>query len=177
MKRLLIVVDMQNDFIDGTLGTKQSRGIVKDVVDKIKEYVDAGEDVVFTKDTHLDNYLITKEGQYLPIKHCIKDTEGWEICPEIVDNFDLKNYKIYEKFTFGSSDFAQDLIDGVYLRITDFEFVGLTTDICVISNALMVKTFLTEAEVWVDSKCCAGSTVEGHEKALEIMKTCQINIK
>lgn len=177
MKRLLIVVDMQNDFIDGVLGSKQARAIVKNVVNKIKEYEDAGEDIVFTKDTHLENYHLTKEGKYLPVKHCIKNTEGWEICPEIVDNFDLKKYKIYEKFSFGSSDFAQDLIDGVYLRITDFEFVGLETDICVISNALMVKTFLSEAEVLVDSSCCAGTTQEAHEQALEVMKSCQIQIK
>lgn len=177
MKRLLIVVDMQNDYIDGMLGSKPARAIVKNVVNKIKEYEDNGEDIVFTKDTHLDNYFLTKEGKYLPIRHCIKDTEGWEICPEIVDNFDMKKYKIYEKFTFGSSDFAQDLIDGVYLRITDFELVGLTTDVCVISNALMIKTFLTEAEVWVDSACCAGSNAEGNERALEVMKSCQIHIK
>lgn len=176
MKRLLIVVDMQNDFIDGSLGTKQARGVVKNVVNKIKEYEENGEEIVFTKDTHLDNYLLTKEGKYLAVKHCLKDTEGWEICPEIVDNFDMKKYKIYEKYTFGSSDFAQDLIDGVYLRITDFELVGLCTDMCVISNALMIKTFLTEAEVWVDSSCCAGTTPVKNEQALEVMKSCQIHI-
>ncbi|SHI98026.1 cysteine hydrolase family protein [Parasporobacterium paucivorans] len=177
MKRLLIVVDMQNDFIDGPLGTKQARAVVKNVVNKIREYEETGEEIVFTKDTHLDNFLVTKEGTYLPVKHAMKGSEGWEICPEIVDSFDMKKYKIYEKFSFGSSDFAQDLINGVYLRTTDFEFAGLTTNMSVISNALMVKTFLTEAEVWVDPSCCAGSTPTAHEHALEIMQSCQIHIK
>lgn len=177
MKRLLIVVDMQNDFIDGIVGSKQAKAIVKNVVNKIKEYEEAGEEIVFTKDTHLDNYLVTKEGTYHPVRHAMKGSEGWEICPEIVDFFDMKKYRIYEKYAFGSSDFAQDLIDGVYLRTTDFEFAGLTTDMSLISNALMVKTFLTEAEVWVDSSCCAGTTQAAHEHALEVMKSCQIHVK
>ena len=176
MSRLLMVIDMQNDFITGSLGTKEAVDIVPSVVERIKEYKKAGEPIVFTRDTHKKNYLDTLEGKNLPVEHCIEGTKGHDICKEITDCVDLKDYTVYDKATFGSSEFAADLLDGFYEEVTDILMVGLCTDICVISNAMVAKTFLTEAKVAVDSKACAGVTVESHNNALDAMKMCQIEI-
>ena len=176
MGKLLVVVDMQKDFIDGALGTAEAVMIVPNVVDKIKEYQAAGDTVVFTKDTHFENYMETQEGKNLPVEHCIKGTEGHEICDEIKAVIDPESCKVYEKVTFGSSEFAQDLKNGVYDDAESITLIGLCTDICVISNAMLCKTFLTETPVYIDAKCCAGVTVESHDNALKAMEMCQIKI-
>lgn len=176
MAKLLIVVDMQKDFIDGALGTKEAVQIVPNVVKKIEEFREAGDMVIFTKDTHFDNYMETQEGKNLPVKHCIKGTEGHEICEEIKAVIDVDSCKVYEKLTFGSSELAQDLRDGVYNDAESITLIGLCTDICVISNAMLCKTFLTETPVYIAADCCAGVTPDSHENALKAMEMCQIKI-
>lgn len=176
MNRLLIVVDMQNDFITGSLGTKEATDIVGNVRKKIDEYEKNGDKIIFTMDTHFDNYMDTREGKCLPVKHCIRDTNGWEIATAIIENYDICNYKVYEKVTFGSSELAKDIMNRMYDDIAEIEIVGLCTDICVISNALLIKSFLPEIPITVDSSCCAGVTIESHSNALEAMKICQIKI-
>ncbi len=176
MARLLIVVDMQKDFIDGSLGTKEAVAIVPNVVKKIKEYAGCGDEIIFTKDTHFENYMDTQEGKNLPVKHCIKGTPGHEICDEIRDAVRVDDYKVYEKVTFGSSGLAQDLANGVYDGAEDITLIGLCTDICVISNAMLCKTFLTEAPIYIAADCCAGVTPESHDNALKAMEMCQIKI-
>ncbi|MBQ8198284.1 MAG: cysteine hydrolase [Lachnospiraceae bacterium] len=176
MAKLLIVVDMQKDFIDGALGTKEAVAIVPNVVQKIKEYVQQGDKIIFTKDTHFDGYLDTQEGRNLPVEHCIKGTPGHEICNEIKQIVDLDDYKVYEKLTFGSSELAGDLAAGMYSDAEEITLVGLCTDICVISNAMLCKTFLTETPVCVAADCCAGVTPESHNNALKAMEMCQIKI-
>nr|MBQ8252564.1 cysteine hydrolase [Lachnospiraceae bacterium] len=176
MARLLIVVDMQKDFIDGALGTKEAIEIVPNVVQKIQEYVQQGDKIIFTKDTHYEGYLETQEGKNLPVEHCIKGTDGHEICDAIKEVIDLDSYKVYEKVTFGSSQLARDLDSGVYSDVDDITLIGLCTDICVISNAMLCKTFLTEMPVFIAADCCAGVTPESHENALKAMEMCQIKI-
>ena len=169
MKRLLVVVDMQRDFIDGSLGTKEAQEIVPNVAEKIKEYQNAGDQVVFTFDTHYENYLETQEGKRLPVKHCIKGTEGWELDKSLQD---FKG-EYFEKPSFGSRELAQWAEKGDFSSI---ELVGLCTDICVISNALLLKAYLPETPVSVDASCCAGVSPESHNNALEAMKMCQIDV-
>ena len=176
MAKLLIVVDMQKDFIDGALGTKEAVAIVPNVVQKIKEYVQQGDKIIFTKDTHFDGYLDTQEGRNLPVEHCIKGTPGHEICDEIKQIVDLDDYKVYEKLTFGSSELAGDLAAGMYSDAEEISLIGLCTDICVISNAMLCKTFLTETPVCVAADCCAGVTPDSHNNALKAMEMCQIKI-
>lgn len=176
MSRMLVVVDMQNDFIDGALGTKEAQDIVAKVVDKMKAYEAAGREMVFTMDTHDDNYTDTQEGRKLPVAHCIKGTKGWDICDEVKSAVDFTQYKKYEKSSFGSDRFAMDLAHGAYKDVTEMEFVGLCTDICVISNAMLAKTFLPEANIIVDAGCCAGVTPKSHEQALGAMKMCHVDI-
>lgn len=176
MNRLLVVVDMQNDFIDGALGTKEAEGIVENVADKIKEYQREKDSIIFTMDTHSDNYEETMEGRKLPIKHCMKGTHGWDICDAIQTVCNLNNYKIYEKDTFGSRELGKDLAAGIYDTCSEIELVGICTDICVISNALLIKTFLPEKKITVDGACRAGITPKSHKNALEAMKMCHIDI-
>lgn len=170
MKKLLIVVDMQKDFIDGTLGTKEAVSIVKNVVAKIEQAKKEDTDIIFTKDTHYENYLETQEGKKLPVKHCIENTSGWELCEE------LKKYEtrenVYKKNTFGCVKLAEDIKD----KYEEVEIIGLCTDICVISNAMLIKAFNPEITIQVSEKCCAGVTPESHKNALEAMKMCQIEI-
>lgn len=170
MKRLLVVVDMQKDFIDGSLGTKEAQGIVQKVAEKIKAAKEAGTQVAFTYDTHPENYLQTQEGKRLPVEHCIKGTPGWELDQEL-QGFGGRRF---EKPTFGSKELAQWAEDEGFEQI---ELVGLCTDICVISNALLLKAYLPESVVAVDASCCAGVTPESHANALEAMKMCQIEVK
>lgn len=170
MRKILIVVDMQNDFIDGALGTKEATAILPKVKKKIEEYRKAGNEVLFTRDTHEVNYLQTQEGKNLPVEHCIRDTNGWAISSEL----DTKNSVIIDKPTFGSVT-LMSVITNNY-QDAEFELVGLCTDICVISNAIMLKAFLPEAKVSVDASCCAGVSPESHNNALEAMKVCQISI-
>lgn len=168
MKKILVVVDMQNDFIDGSLGTKEAVEITDKVTEKIKAF--DGE-VVFTLDTHSSIYLLTQEGKNLPVEHCVKGTEGWELNEKIKDL--ATDCKIFEKPTFGSVELANFIADGGYKEV---EIIGLCTDICVISNALLIKAYLPEVKITVDSSCCAGVTPESHDNALSAMKMCQINI-
>ena len=171
MKNILIVVDMQNDFIDGALGTKEAVAIVPKVEEKIRNF--DGE-VFFTRDTHETYYLETQEGKNLPVKHCIRDTEGWQIRKELDD---LRKTDPVDKETFGSTDLAGELtmIDEDE-GIGSITLVGLSTDICVISNALLIKASLPEVPICVDATCCAGVTPESHENALKAMEACQIRI-
>jgi len=176
MNRYLIVVDMQNDFISGALGTDEAEMIVPRVRDKIEESI-GKRSIYFTMDTHYDDYLETNEGKNLPVPHCINETEGWKIAQELLDVFygkGLKPAKIIKK-TFGSVELAHILkAKNQKEKIEEIELVGLCTDICVISNALLLKAFLPEARISVDGACCAGVTPESHENALQAMKMCQI---
>ena len=172
MRKLLIVIDMQNDFIDAALGTKEAVSIVDAVKEKIRSY--PAEDVIATMDTHGENYMDTQEGKYLPVPHCIRGTEGWKIRPDIEEL--LKGAKIYEKPTFGSTALAADLKELSGTKELELELVGLCTDICVVSNALLLKAAMPEVKITVDAACCAGVTPEKHEAALETMRSCQIQV-
>lgn len=174
---ILVVVDMQNDFIDGALGTKEAAAIVPNVAEKIRKFEGR---ILYTRDTHEENYMETQEGKNLPVKHCIRGTEGWELHPEIEA---LRREFPIDKPTFGSKELGQllkaqddDLKAKGEEGIESITFVGLCTDICVISNAMIAKAFLPEVPVIVDAKCCAGVTVESHNNALEAMKMCQIAV-
>lgn len=172
METLLIVVDMQNDFVDGPLGTAEARAIVAPVAEKIKNH--KGQ-VVFTRDTHGANYLETQEGKKLPVVHCVKGTEGWELTPEI--NLLVDGREIFDKATFGSVELGR-YVSSLYQagEIDAVELVGLCTDICVISNALLLKAASSELVVSVDARCCAGVTPQSHQNALEAMKMCQVQV-
>ena len=166
--KYLIVVDMQNDFITGSLGSKLAEAIVPNVVEKVKNYDGT---VIFTRDTHFADYMDTQEGKNLPVKHCIKDTTGWEICNG------LKPYanKVIDKITFGSVDLP-NVIKEYGEEIEEIELCGLCTDICVISNAMILKATFPEVKIVVDSNCCAGVTEESHQTALNAMKAVQIDV-
>lgn len=166
MKKTLIVVDMQNDFIDEALGTKEAVAIVPNVKKKIEEYAANGDEIIFTRDTHSEDYLETPEGKKLPVKHCIKGTHGWEIA----DGLYVEGCKIIDKPNFGWPEWKNESLEKV-------EIIGLCTDICVVSNALIIKASFPDAEVSVDASCCAGVTPETHAAALATMKMCQIDIK
>ena len=169
MKRLLIVVDMQNDFITGSLGTSEAQAIVPKVKAKIEEYKANGDDIIFTRDTHSANYLESQEGKLLPVKHCINGTWGWIIADEV----NYPEYKHINKPTFGCK-FLEHYIDEDDIR--QIELVGLCTDICVVSNALILKAMFPEILIIVDANCCAGTTPRKHAAALETMKSCQIAV-
>lgn len=169
MKKLLIVVDMQNDFVDGSLGTKEAEGIVSHVKAKVEQYKGQGGDIIFTRDTHTDAYLDTQEGKKLPVVHCVEGTKGWEI----IDCLQPYAQTVFNKPTFGSVELAHWAARGGYDKI---ELVGLCTDICVVSNALLLKAALPELPICVDSACCAGVTPASHEAALTTMKMCQIEV-
>lgn len=170
MKKVLVVVDMQKDFIDGALGTKEAVAIVDDVAETIKSF--DGE-VVFTRDTHFDNYMETQEGKNLPVPHCIKDTDGWQLDKKL-EVLRTDDMRVFDKLTFGSVELAAYLKENKELE--QVTLVGLCTDICVISNALLIKANLPEVEIRVIEKCCAGVTTQSHVNALEAMKMCQIQI-
>lgn len=169
MKKLLVVVDMQNDFIDGSLGSMEAQNIVEPVRSKIELYKKNEDEVIFTLDTHGEDYLDTIEGKKLPVVHCIKGTHGWELDER------LKAYagKRFEKDTFGSMACARYVKENDYESV---ELVGLCTDICIISNALLLKAAVPSVPIKVDSDCCAGVTPKSHQTALEAMKMCQIDI-
>lgn len=169
-KQVLVVVDMQKDFISGALGTKEAEAIVERVAEKIRSF--EGE-VIFTRDTHAENYMETQEGRKLPVPHCIKGSEGWMLDRRL-EPLCAERCKVFDKPTFGSVELAEYLRKMEPDKVT---LVGLCTDICVISNAIMLKAFLTEAEITVVESCCAGVTPESHANALEAMKMCQINVE
>lgn len=174
MKHFLIVVDMQKDFVDGALGTPEAQAIVEKVADKILGF----EGQIFaTLDTHRENYLTTAEGKKLPVKHCIKGTPGWVLNDSIAAALEQKGYTPVEKLTFGSVLLLRLLYQAAAGENFTVELVGLCTDICVVSNALMLKANFPEMEISVDSACCAGVTPETHEAALTTMRCCQINVK
>lgn len=165
MKKTLIVVDMQNDFIDMALGTKEAVAIVPAVKAKIDEYVKNGDDIIFTRDTHQENYLETPEGKKLPVPHCIQGTKGWEIA----DGLYVDGCKVIDKPNFGWPNWKEETLE-------DVELIGLCTDICVVSNALIIKATFPDARVAVDKNCCAGVTPDTHNAALATMGMCQIDI-
>ena len=167
--KILVVVDMQKDFIDGALGTPEAVKIVPYVKERIEAFDGK---VLFTRDTHFPDYMNTQEGKNLPVMHCIKDTPGWEIHPELEA---LRSTPPIDKLTFGSSALPEIL--GQEEAIESITFLGLCTDICVISNALLAKACLPEVELVVDAACCAGVTPESHKNALEAMKMCQITVE
>ena len=173
MEKILIVVDMQKDFVDGSLGTKEAQSIVPAVKDKIENFEG---DIIFTKDTHEEDYLNTQEGQNLPVVHCIRGTAGHEIIEEL-QPYTKRALAIFEKETFGSRKLAGFLKE-LYKekKIESIELIGLCTDICVVSNALLIKAFLPEVPISVTAGCCAGVTPEKHKSALETMKSCQIEV-
>ncbi len=173
MKKFLIVVDMQKDFVDGSLGTKEAVAIVPNVCNKIKAF--DGE-IFVTYDTHFENYLNTAEGKKLPVEHCIKNTEGWALNKDVQDALNSKEYKTVEKLTFGSVDLPNLIKDIADNEDFSIELIGLCTDICVVSNALILKATFTENPISVDSSCCAGVTPESHDAALVTMRMCQINV-
>ena len=168
MAKILVVVDMQNDFIDGALGTLEAVAIVPYVKHLIESFDGK---VLFTRDTHFADYLNTQEGKNLPVKHCIKDTVGWQIHPELES---LRKTDAIDKLTFGSSALPERLAKED--NIESITFIGLCTDICVISNAMVTKAFFPEVPLYVDAKACAGVTPQSHKNALEAMKMCQITI-
>ena len=179
-QKVLIVVDMQNDFIDGSLGTKEAEAIVPAVREKVEKAAEAGALIFATMDTHGENYLETREGRFLPVTHCIKGTDGWQIRPEIRDA--LGEAKIVEKYSLGSNELPDVIetalrLQNVRPEDAEIELVGLCTDICVVSNALILKARFPETDIKADPACCAGVTPEKHLAALETMRSCQIVIE
>ena len=173
MKKILVVVDIQNDFVDGALGTCEAVAIIDNAAQKIKNF---DGDIFVTLDTHYENYMQTLEGQKLPVPHCIKNTNGWLLNPKLADALKNRNYKTVEKLTFGSTELPQLIKETIGDNQAEITLIGLCTDICVVSNALLLKANFTDVEIYVDSSCCAGVTPETHNAALEVMKCCQINI-
>lgn len=174
MKKILVVIDMQNDFIDGALGTPEAAAIVENVKAKILSY--PKENVFATRDTHHQYYMDTQEGRNLPVPHCIRGTDGWQIRPEIAEL--IFSDHVVDKPTFGSTQLAK-LMEVLERREEDgieIELVGLCTDICVVSNALLLKASMPETPISCDASCCAGVTPAKHEAALETMRSCQIRI-
>ncbi len=165
MKRTLVVVDMQKDFIDGSLGTDEAVAIVANVKRKIDEYYKNGDEIIFTRDTHQNNYLNTNEGKHLPVEHCIEGTEGWEIWPGLY----VPGAICIDKPSFGYMNWRE-------YNLEEVEIIGLCTDICVVSNALIIKATYPEIKVSVDATCCAGVTPESHMAALTTMKMCQVEV-
>lgn len=173
MKRFLIAVDIQKDFVDGALGTAEAAAMIPNAVKKINEF--DGE-IFVTYDTHFENYMDTSEGRKLPVKHCIKGTDGWKLDSCIAQALDSKKYTEVEKLTFGSVELPQLIKNAAKDEEFSVELIGLCTDICVVSNALLLKANFPETEISVDASCCAGVTPESHNAALTTMKMCQINV-
>ena len=174
MRKILIVIDMQKDFIDGALGTREAVSIVPSVISKMKTY--NRKDIYATRDTHEENYLQTQEGLNLPVRHCIRGTAGWQLHPDIQAL--VAEDHIIDKPSFGSIELGR-LMHQLAVEqqgALEIELIGLCTDICVVSNALIIKAFLPEVKVSVDGKCCAGVTPERHGAALETMRSCQVNV-
>lgn len=180
MSKLLVVVDMQNDFIDGALGTKEAQSIVPNVIKKLEEYDASDEeiDVVFTMDTHDSNYMDTEEGKNLPVEHCIRETEGWKIKEELL-NACSSDVTVIEKDTFGSEDLLDDLSRYDYLskQYDEIELIGICTGVCLTSQVVICKTAQPNAHIVVDAACCACVTPHTHDVAIEAMKTLQVEIR
>lgn len=179
--KFLIVVDMQNDFVTGSLGSQEAQGIVSNVVKRIENARENGWSIYATQDTHYDDYLETQEGKKLPVPHCVIGTEGWELAPAVADCLEKEPFMCYEKNTFGSVNLAEDLAEIIHTGDFDepeceIELIGLCTDICVVSNALLLKAYLPEANISVNASCCAGTTEEKHSAALETLRSCQVHV-
>lgn len=172
MRKILVVVDMQKDFIDGSLGTKEAQAIVTPVIEKMKSYEKS--DIYVTRDTHGENYLDTAEGKKLPVVHCVEGTEGWQLHPEIEALAEPEH--IINKPTFGSMTLMEQLKAENEKEPLEIELVGLCTDICVVSNALLLKAAMPENSIKIDASCCAGVTPKSHEAALTTMQMCQIEV-
>ena len=177
MKKILVVVDMQKDFVDGALGTKEAVAIVDNVVAKIESF---DGDIIATYDTHFEDYMDSAEGKKLPVVHCVKDTEGWQLDAKVQAALDKKGFRAVQKPSFGST-ILPEIIDEEYddddsEEDLEIEIIGLCTDICVISNALILKAHYPEISIKVTENCCAGVTPEKHAAAIEVMKSCQIDI-
>lgn len=173
MKNILVVVDIQNDFVDGALGSKEALAIIDRACEKIKAF---DGDIFVTLDTHGEDYMNTQEGKKLPVPHCIKGTDGWRLNADIEKALEGKNVTIIEKPTFGSQKLAELISEKYKNEALSVELIGICTDICVISNALTIRAHNTECEITVDSSCCAGVSPELHEAALTVMKSCLINV-
>ena len=173
MKKFLVVVDMQKDFVDGSLGTAEAVAIVPNVVKKIREF---DGDIFVTYDTHGRDYLNTSEGRKLPVVHCVKDTEGWQLDKDVAKALEGRQFTAVEKPTFGSVELPSLVAEAAKGEDFSVEVIGLCTDICVVSNALMLKANFYEKDIIVDSSCCAGVTPESHEAALTTMRMCQIDV-
>lgn len=173
MKKILVVVDIQNDFVDGALGTSEAVAIIDKATEKIKNF--DGE-IFVTYDTHFDDYMNTSEGKKLPVPHCIKGSNGWELNAKIANALEGKKYFSIEKPTFGSIELPQLIREKIGNDIAEITLIGLCTDICVVSNALLLKANFLDCEIFVDSACCAGVTPETHNAALDTMRCCQINV-
>ena len=175
-KRFLVIVDMQNDFITGSLGTREAVAIVPAAADRIRVCREAGDVILATLDTHEGNYLDTAEGKKLPVPHCIRGTRGWTLAPEIAEALG-EDYTPVVKPTFGSVRLPEIIRQAAGdTEDLSIELIGLCTDICVVSNALLLKTHFPEARISVNAACCAGVTPENHRAALETMRSCQIDI-
>ena len=173
MKKFLIVVDIQNDFVSGALGSPEAIAIIPAAEKKIREW--DGE-IFVTHDTHFEDYMDTSEGKKLPVPHCIKGTEGWSLNARIAEALDGRDYTAVEKITFGSVELPALIKEAAGDEDFSITLIGLCTDICVVSNAILLKANFPESDISVDSACCAGVTKESHNAALETMKMCQINI-
>lgn len=176
-KNVLIAVDLQNDFVDGVLGTKEAQAIIQNASVKIMEATaDENTMVIVTKDTHHDNYMETEEGKNLPVPHCVKDTNGWQLNPQIEDALDASAYTALKE-TFGAASLTKILNSAQkFYSIERIELIGLCTDICVLSNAVVAKTLVPNAHVVVDAACCAGVTPESHDTALNAMRAIQVEV-
>ncbi|MCD8050253.1 MAG: cysteine hydrolase [Clostridiales bacterium] len=171
----LILVDVQNDFVDGALGTAEAQEMLPRLVEKVRQFEGT---LLVTKDTHGADYMDTQEGRNLPVPHCIKGTEGWQLAPSLLALPAVRGAKVYEKPCFGSTALAADLAAlNAKGGVDSVELVGLCTDICVVSNALLLKAAMPEVPVSVDATCCAGVTPEKHEAALNVMESCQVAVK
>ena len=176
--KVLVVIDMQKDFVDGVLGSPEAQAIVPNVAAKVRQYAEMEDAVIlYTQDTHFDNYMETMEGHYLPVPHCLHGTEGWRVVPEVF----VEDATFVEKYTFGKYNLADEIWSACGLKYGDFsvetiELVGVCTDICVVTNALILKTVFHSTPIIVDSSCCAGVTPAKHEAALEVMRSCQIEV-
>ncbi len=172
MRKLLLVIDMQTDFVDGALGSAEAVAIIPNVLREIAKY--DKKDIIATRDTHPDDYMQTREGRYLPVLHCIKGTSGWELHPEIAPA--LEGCRIIDKPTFGSTELCDLVCDIAEEEAIEVTLIGLCTDICVVSNAMLIKAALPEIDIKVVSDACAGVTPDTHSAALTTMKMCQIDI-
>lgn len=193
MKKVLIIVDMQHDFVRGSLGTPEAVEIIPRVCGKMRTAIENGMELCFTLDTHREDYLNTQEGKNLPVVHCMEGTDGWKlekeleellfstenlISPQEFYEGGTENIKVFRKEIFGSVSLAE-YIKELYQKDDNLEveLVGLCTDICVVSNAILLKSFLPELKIVVDASCCAGVTVESHRMALETLKMCQVSVE